>query len=145
MGVLKAQGLKLPFETAHPLRLAMSAIALCSLQIYLFYLWNGSIVHGIKLCTHIYSYFITMWLLSDNARDMYNRVKDSQLTKMIVNIGRISFFIYLTHVLIIVLVSKLAGTMPWVIGWPICLALSISFAICCQKACPDRLRKFVGF
>lgn len=145
MGVLKAQGLKLPFETAHPLRLAMAAIALSCLQIYIFYLWNGSVVHGIKLSAHIYSYFIVMWLLSDNARCMYNRVKDSRLTKMIVNIGRISFFIYLTHVLIIILVGKLAGTMPWVIRWTVCMALSILFAICCQKTCPDRLRKHVGF
>lgn len=145
MGVLKAQGLKLPFETAHPLRLAMAAIALCSLQIYIFYLWNGSVVHGTRLFAYIYSYFIIMWLLSDNARCMYNRVKDSRLTKMIVNIGRISFFIYLTHLLIIMLVSKLAGTMPWVIRWAVCMALSTLFAICCQKTCPDRLRKFVGF
>lgn len=145
MGVLKAQGIKLPFATAHPLRLAMAAIALSCLQIYIFYLWNGSIVHGYKLSAHIYSYFIIMWLLSDNARFMYNRVKDSRLTEMIVNIGRISFFIYLTHVLIIMLVSKLAGTVPWVIGWTVCMALSILFAICCQKTCPDRLRKFVGF
>lgn len=145
MGVLKAQGIKLPFATAHPLRLAMAAIALSCLQNYIFYLWNGSIVHGYKLSAHIYSYFIIMWLLSDNARFVYNRVKDSRLTKMIVNIGRISFFIYLTHLLIIMLVSKLADTMPWVIRWAVCMALSTLFAICCQKTCPDRLRKFVGF
>ena len=48
LGVLKAQGLKIPFQTSKPLLAAFIALIFCCIQIAAFHAYNGSVVHGIK-------------------------------------------------------------------------------------------------
>lgn len=79
MGVLKVQGIKLPFQTKRPLRYAILAIILCCVHIYLLYRIGGTVTPGIKLSAHIYSYFMIMWLFTDKARMCYNKIQNKVL------------------------------------------------------------------
>ena len=101
MGVLKAQNLNFPFQTIRPWVGAAIGIILCLIHITWLYIQYGSIAPGIKLSSHIYTYFVIMWLFSDNARSLYNKIRYSKMAGWIVATGRLSFFLYLTHCLII--------------------------------------------
>ena len=145
MGVLKAQGKKLPFQNLNPLRYAILAILLCCIHIYVIHRISGSIVHGIKLSAHIYSYFIIMWLFTDKARMYYNKIQDKALGRLIVYIGRVSFFMYLTHCLIIFTFSHFYIPEFWSLRWLLCIVLSTIMAYVCDNVCPVRVKRYVGF
>lgn len=99
MGVLKAQNVPLPFYSKKPMSLAMLAILLCCLQIFLMHEINGNVVHGIKLSAHIYSFFVVMWIFSNRVQTYYTRFQNLKLVQHIIVTGKLSFFIYLTHYL----------------------------------------------
>lgn len=145
MGVLKAQGIQMPFQNRKPLRYAMSAIILCVVHIYLIYQICGSVAHGIKLSSHIYSYFIIMWLFSDKARTYYNKIQNKALGQLVTYIGRVSFFMYLTHCLVIFTFSRLHIPDLWSLRWLLCIALSTLMAYVCNKLCPAGMKRYVGF
>lgn len=145
MGVLKAQGIALPFQNKHSLRYAMFGVLLCCIHIYVLYQVTGSLVHGIKLSAHIYSYFMIMWLFTDKARMCYNKIQNKALGRLIVYIGRVSFFMYLTHCLIIFTFSHLHIPNFWSLRWLLCIVLSTLMAYVCDKKCPIRMRRYVGF
>lgn len=145
MGVLKAQGIDLPFQNRHPVRYVILAILLCCVHIYFLHRISGSIVHGIKLSAHIYSYFMIMWLFTDKARICYNKIQNKTLGHLVVYIGRVSFFIYLTHCLIIFIFSLFHVPNYWSLRWILCIVLSFCMAYVCDKICPAKMRRYVGF
>lgn len=145
MGVLKVQGIKLPFQTKRPLRYAILAIILCCVHIYLLYRIGGTVTQGIKLSAHIYSYFMIMWLFTDKARMCYNKIQNKVLGRLIVYIGRVSFFMYLTHCLVIFTFSPLHIPDFWSLRWLLCIVLSTLMAYVCDKKCSARMRRYVGF
>lgn len=145
MGVLQVQGIKLPLQNKYPLHYAMLAILLCCVHIYLLHRMNGNVVHGIKLSAHIYSYFIIMWLFTDKARTYYNKIQNKALGRLVVYIGRVSFFMYLTHCLVIFTFFHLHIPDFWSLRWLLCIVLSTLMAYVCDKKCPARMRRYVGF
>lgn len=145
MGVLKAQGIKLPFQNKHSLLYAMLGIILCCVHIYMFYSITGSLAQGIKLSAHIYSYFIIMWLFTDKARKYYNRIQNKALGRLVVYIGRVSFFMYLTHCLVIFTFPHLHVPDFWSLRWLLCIILSTFMAYVCDRMCPAKMRRYVGF
>lgn len=145
MGVLKAQNIKFPFQTIRPWVGAAIGIILCLIHITWLYIQYGSITPGIKLSSHIYTYFVIMWLFSDNARSLYNKIRYSKMAGWIVETGRLSFFIYLTHCLIIFTFSIIHIPNLWSVRWPLCIVLSYIFARLCDKRCPMEIKKYIGF
>lgn len=145
MGVQKAQNIEFPFKTKRPWIGAAIGIALCVVQIAWLYIQYGSIAHGIKLSSHIYTYYVIMWLFSGNARDLYTKILNNQWANWIVETGKLSFFIYLTHCLIIFTFSIIHIPNLWSIRWPLCILLSYVFARQCDKLCPMGIKKYIGF
>lgn len=145
MGVLHAQGIKMPIQIKRPLIGAAIGIVLSVLHIAWLYMQYGNIAHGIKLSSHIYTYFVIMWLFSDNARSLYDKVKLSKFAVWVVETGRLSFFIYLTHCLIIFTFSIVHIPNRWSLRWSLCILLSYVFAKVCDKGCPKDIKKHIGF
>ena len=145
MGVLKAQNIKFPFQTKKPWIGAAIGLILCLIHIAWLYTQYGSIAPGIKLSSHIYTYFVIMWLFSENARSLYNKIRYSKVADWIVETGRLSFFIYLTHCLIIFAFSIIHIPNLWSVRWPLCIVLSYIFARLCDKRCPMGIKKYIGF
>lgn len=144
MGVLKAQGLEFPCKTINPVIEIAVGIVLCCIHIaWLFYNY-GCIVPGIKLSSHIYTYFVIIWLFSDAAREAYNKVCSSKVSKWIVDVGRLSFYIYLSHCLIIYLLCFIRIPVLWSLRWLICIILSYLFAKLSNKYCPIELKRYIG-
>lgn len=145
MGVLKVQEIKLPLQNQHPLIYAILAIILCCAHIYLLCRIGGTVTHGIKLSAHIYSYFIIMWLFTGKSRMYYNKIQNKALGRLMVYIGRVSFFMYLTHCLILLAFSNLHVPRFWYVRWLLCIVLSTLLAYVCDKMCPARMKRYVGF
>lgn len=144
LGVLKAQGLKIPFQTSKPLLAAFIALILCCVHIAAFHAYNGCVVHGIKLTAHLYSYFIVMWLLSDSARATISSTLPQWATNFFATTGRLSFLIYLNHCIFIIAVAHLNLPSVWALRWALSAAVSIAFALCCDKLCPKAMRRYIG-
>ena len=101
IGVLKAQGLHLPMQNRFPLVWALLGIVLSCLQIICIHSYNGNFAQGIKFGTHVYTYFFLMWLFSFKAQRIYTKIQNCKFVFHLVVLGRLSFFVYLTHCLII--------------------------------------------
>lgn len=145
MGVLKAQHIKLPFQTAKPLLFAAIGIVLSVIQIAWLHINYDCVAPGIKLSSHFYTYFVIMWLFTDEAKALYNKYSKTKVASWLVETGRLSFFIYLTHCLIIFTFSIIHIHNFWSVRWPLCIALSYCFAKLSDKQCPERIKRYIGF
>lgn len=144
MGVLKAQGYKLPFQTINPLIGVILGIVLCCIHIVWLYHNYHVLAHGLKLSSHIYSYFVVMWLFSDAAREMYNRISLLWMSKWVIEAGRLSFYIYLNHCLIIFVLSVVHIPNLWSLRWLLTIVLSYMLAKLSDRYCPVELKKYIG-
>lgn len=145
MGVLKAQNMPLPFYCKKTILLAMLAIFMCCLQILLIYEINSNVVHGIKLSSHIYSFFVVMWIFSNKARNFYVKIQNFKFVEHLIVIGRMSFFIYLTHALFLYAFSHISFPNFWSLRFVFCLCLSYGIALLFERLCPSKMKKYVGF
>lgn len=145
MGVLKAQNIPLPFYCKKPIFWAMLAILLCCLQIFLMHEITGNVVHGIKLSAHIYSFFVVMWIFSNTAKTYYTRIQNLKLVQHLIVLGKLSFFIYLTHYLFIYAFNYIHFPNFWSLRWVALICLSYGMAFLFDKVCPLKLRKYFGF
>lgn len=145
MGVLKAQNLEFPYKTKKPLLGALIAIVLCGFYIVLLHHISGNLVPGIKLTAHIYSFFVVMWLFTKQARLLYKKIENKQISKHIILIGKYSFFIYLTHFLILYVFNYLEIPAIWSLQFILCVILSYIIAIVFNGICPRAIKKYIGF
>ena len=145
MGVLKAQNIKFPFNTQKPLLYAAMGIALSVIHIAWLHETYGCVAPGIKLSSHIYTYYVIIWLFSDEAKTLYNKYRNTKVALWLVEAGRLSFFMYLTHCLIIFTFSIIHIPNLWSVRWPLCIVLSYIFAKLCDKRCPMGIKKYIGF
>ena len=104
MGVLKAQGLRMPVRTKRPLVCAAIGIILSCIHIAWLHSHYGSIAH----------------------------------------MGKLSFFIYLTHCLILVAMQYIHIPRIWPMKWLACTLLSYMFAKLSDKICPAGIKKYIG-
>ena len=145
MGVLKAQDLKFPIRIRHYSLCIFVSIGLCLGQIYSFQANFGIMVPGIKLTSHIYTYIIIAWMFSDSSRNIYNKLGRLKVTQIIDEIGRLSFFIYLSHTLILWMFSHFSIPSLWYLRWILCVMVSYLLAKGCQQVCPQKIRRYIGF
>lgn len=145
MGVLQIQKINLPFLCNRPLKWAMFAILLCCLQIGLMYKHNGVVVHGVKLSAHIYSFFVIMWLFTKQARSCYSKIQNIKVVHHVIVVGKLSFFIYLTHCLFLYAFNYLQFPNVWSLRWASCLCLSYGMAMLFDVVCPQKVKKYFGF
>ncbi len=144
MGVLKAQDLRMPVRTKRPLVCAAIGIILSCIHIAWLHNHYGSIAHGIKLSSHLYTYFVILWLFSDSARLWYDKAKKTKMANWMNEMGKLSFFIYLTHCLILFAMQYIHIPRIWPMKWLACTLLSYMFAKLCDKICPAGIKKYIG-
>ena len=145
MGVLKVQNINFPIRIRHYALDMMVSIGLCLGQMYLFKTLYGNVVPGIKLSSHVYTYVIIAWMFSDSARNMYNKLCGTKIIQLVNEVGRLSFFIYLSHTLILWVFSHFPIPSFWSLRWILCVTVSYLLAKGFQQVCPQKLRRYIGF
>jgi fucose 4-O-acetylase-like acetyltransferase len=81
---------------------------LCSLGETYFYSTIGKVAHGIKISSHFYSAFVILIVLSKEFREKFVRIFESiKIIQGISWLGRQSFFVYLSHMLVIPIANKI--------------------------------------
>ena len=109
------------------------------------YKLNGGVVHGIKLSAHIYSFFVVIWLFTKQARSCYAKIQNIKVVHHVIVVGKLSFFIYLTHCLFLYAFNYLQFSNVWSLRWVTCLCLSYGMAMVFDKVCPQKMKKYFGF
>lgn len=104
----------------------------------------GHIVHGIKPTSHLYSFFILLLLFSGEIRTFVAGIERTSIVKFLSWIGRISYFIYLTHVLILFVLRHYISEWNWPLLAVVGTALSIGFALLVQKNVPVKYQLYLG-
>lgn len=145
MGVLYAQHLKQPFIVKKPVIWIFIGIVLCCAQIVVTNVVWGRKAIGIKLSSHIYTYFVILWLFSDSARFLYNKICENYWVSKVRQLGIWSFYVYLNHCLILETLNRLHVFNFWYFKWALCFFLSYLFAWITQKILPLRFWRYVGF
>ena len=145
MGVLKAQNLNFPIRIRHYALCVFVSIGLCLGQIYWFRTDFGLVVPGIKLTSHLYTYVIIAWMFSGSARNIYNKLCGLKIIQLMNEVGRLSFFIYLCHTLILWAFSHFPIPAFWYFRWFLCAMVSFLLAKGCHHVCPQKLRRYIGF
>ena len=142
VGVLMAQGLLRPMGEKFLLWGAGISILLCCAEIWELWRLSGKWVHGIKLSAHVYSFFVICILFSGFARDWYHRVEAWRLVAWIQELGRMSFFVYLTHML---LLRKINLIPAWSLRWISCVVLAYLVGKLLLRIVPLRYQRYLGF
>lgn len=145
MGVLAAQGIRFPFQSRFPLVWALVGIVLSILQLAWIYGYNGVVAPGIKLTSHFYTYFVLMWLFSAAAKNLYVKVQHYRVVRSMVRLGELSFFVYLTHCLIIFAMNVFRLPDWWIPRWLLTLLLSYVFAVSMDRFLPKGVKRVFGF
>lgn len=63
----------------------------------------------------------------------------------VIVVGKLSFFIYLTHCLFLYAFNYLQFPNVWSLRWVTCLCLSYGMAMVFDKVCPQKMKKYFGF
>ena len=145
MGVLNAQNINFPIRIWHYALCVMVSIGLCLGQIYWFQTLYDNVVPGIKLSSHVYTYIIIAWMFSDSARNMYNKLCGTKIIQLMNEIGRLSFFIYLCHTLILWVFSHFPIPSFGYLRWILCAIVSYLLAKGSKHICPQNIRRYIGF
>ena len=145
MGVLKAQNLNFPIRIRHYALCVFVSIGLCLGQIYWFRTDFGLVVPGIKLTSHLYTYVIIAWMFSGSARNIYNKLCGLKIIQLMNEVGRLSFFIYLYHTLILWVFSHFPIPSFWYLRWILCAVVSFLLAKGCHQVCPQKFKRYIGF
>lgn len=145
MGVLKAQKMKFPIRIRHKALWMGISVGLCVGQICFFQKYFDRMIPGIKLSSHIYTYVVIVWMFSDSARSIYSKLGELKIIQIVNEIGRLSFFIYLCHTLILWVFSHFSIPSFWYLRWILCAMISYLLAKGCHYVCPRMIKKYIGF
>lgn len=104
----------------------------------------GHIVHGIKPTSHLYSFFILLLLFSEEIRTFVAEIERTSIVKFLSWIGRISYFIYLTHTLMLFVLRHYISEWNWSLLVIVGTAFSIGFVLLVQKTVPVRYQLYLG-
>lgn len=118
-------------------------IGICFLEIEMLKPF-GHTVYGLKTSGQLISFFAVMFALSPSVREKFKSDTQKKLPYLAAYIGRVSFFIYLTHCLVILVYNYLVNIDCWVIKWAVTTTVSLLGAGIMQKIISDRFYRFIG-
>lgn len=72
-------------------------------------------------------------------------IQNLKFVKHLIVIGRLSFFIYLTHALFLYAFSHISFPDLWFLRFVACVCLSYGMALLLEKRCTSKMKKYLGF
>lgn len=118
---------------------------LCSLGETYFYSAIGKVAHGIKISSHFYSAFVILIVLSKGFRENFVRMFENVKIICVISwLGRQSFFVYLSHMLVIPIASKICGGAIWPTKWLASLALCAIISLIIKSFFSKKINYFLG-
>lgn len=103
---------------------------------------SGNSGFGIKPSSFLFSAILIMILFS-NQLESYWKPKGF-IAKVFTWLGELSFGIYLTHCLVLLLVTRIPYNHIWIIDWFLVLSLDVVFLLLLRKLIPVGLYKYLG-
>lgn len=104
--------------------------------------FNGSDGFGQKISSFCFSAMMILLMFSNKTERIF--VRSVVVFKFITWIGSISFGIYLTHCLWILVLSRFIQINSWIVAWFVVLACDIIFVMLLKKVIPVRIAKYLG-
>ena len=129
------------YGLAWPIITILIGLAL-SIAEQIYWISQGSQAWGIKLSSFIFSAGV-IWLFF--AKKLENNYSVNIFSTVINYIGGISFGIYLLHVYIIAVYSKVIMYNGWLLNWVAILCLSCLTIWVVKKVVPSFAKKYLGF
>lgn len=119
---------------------------LCSLEETYFYSTIGKVAHGIKISSHFYSAFVILIVLSKEFREKFVCIFESiKIIHGISWLGRQSFFVYLSHMLVIPIANKICGGgAMWPAKWLVTLVLCAIISLIIKRLFNEKINYFLG-
>lgn len=147
MGVMAAQGLLKPVRQRWLVAGVALSIILCCAEIYSLWSLTGKVVSGLKLSAQAYSLFIVWLLFTPAVKDFYNaKISNTKVATWLQETGRLSFFIYLTHLLVLPVLHRLLHLpSSWLLIWTCGVAGSYLMAKITHSIVPAKYGKYLGF
>lgn len=97
---------------------------------------------GIKLSSFVYSAGVIMVAFSSKVERCFNGFR---YMAPLAYVGGASFGIYLLHVVVLQLMSRLVPLTGWYFSWVSALLLSIAVISVCRRVHPRAAERFLGF
>lgn len=144
LGVSAAQGMLPSMKIRTLIIILFVSIILCFVECLITHKYFDSWNHGIKPTSHLYSFFVVLLVFQNKSKILYGKIKETIIDKFICYVGRVSFFVYLTHMLILMIGGRLLPSV-WIIKWSVMIILSIAFAYVTDKVTSIKLKKYIGF
>lgn len=119
----------------------------CALGETYYYSTIGKVAHGIKISSHFYSAFVILIVLSKEFREKFVRIFESiKIIQGISWLGRQSFFVYLSHMLVIPIANKICGGggAMWPAKWLLTLVLCAIISLIIKRLFNEKINYFLG-
>lgn len=134
---------KIEFRSRYLLMATFITLPLCMFEIYILYPY-GHVVSGMKVSTQLLAVIIILFLFKPSLQVHYEPVSKLIFFKLLQFMGRVSFFIYLTHLLYKVLFDYFIHIDNWYVNWIIIVSISTIIAFITQKNIPFKFHKYIG-
>jgi len=106
----------------------------------------GHTVWGLKFSGHLISFFAVMFVFSPSVIKSLNVPSMNKTLSILAYTGRISFVIYLTHILNLMVIGRIIGTNNcWALRCFATILLTILMAKIIQMIIPLRYQRYLGF
>lgn len=122
---------------------SLVALSLCYFEIYILSR-NGHIVAGMKVSSQILAVVIILILFQKTIQSRWRLFSENVFSKLIQFIGRVSFFIYLSHLIFKVILNYFLSIENWYINWIIIVFISTLIAYFALILTPLRFHKYIG-
>lgn len=140
MGVSLAES-KREFKMGWLIFLLILSLILQFIESFYLHTFSDS-AFGIKPSSFLFSAILIMILFS-NQLESYWKPKGF-IAKGFHLLGELSFGIYLTHCLVLLLVTRIPYNHIWIIDWFLVLSLDVVFLLLLRKLIPVGLYKYLG-
>lgn len=98
---------------------------------------------GIKLSSFIFSAGVIILLLSESMEKFFHK---NYISRGVIYVGEISFGIYLLHMYVRTVLTRLCPTQIWIINWVLTLTITVLLIMVVKRIIPQRFAtKYLGF